>query len=233
MNRTDRLYAIVEELRATAPRRRSARELAARYEVSVRTIERDICALQQSGVPIYADQGRTGGYSIDPAMTLPPLNFSPAEAVAVAIALARTRGTPFDPAGQNALRKIVSAMSERDASAARDLATRVRFLEPASAPSPGTFGPLIQHAIAERRMLRIGYLDRHGVPTERDIDPMVLQGGPRGWYLVAWCRLRDEARAFRVDRIRTACLTGLPAQQHAYEECAEWGPELIARTPAL
>ena len=52
MNRTDRLYALVEELRAVAPRPRSARQLAQRYEVSTRTIERDILALQESGVPI-------------------------------------------------------------------------------------------------------------------------------------------------------------------------------------
>ena len=57
VNRTDRLYALVEELRACAPRRRSARELALLYEVSTRTIERDIGALQQARVPIYADAG--------------------------------------------------------------------------------------------------------------------------------------------------------------------------------
>ena len=60
VNRTDRLYALVEELRACAPRRRSARELASLYEVSARTIERDIGALQQAGVPIYADAGQYG-----------------------------------------------------------------------------------------------------------------------------------------------------------------------------
>src|SRR6201981_3782668 len=65
VNRTDRLYALVEELRACAPRRCSARELASLYEVSARTIERDIGALQQAGVPIYADAGRTGVYPLD------------------------------------------------------------------------------------------------------------------------------------------------------------------------
>ena len=66
MNRTDRLYAIVEVLRATAPRARAARDLAERFEVSVRTIERDISSLQQSGVPIWATPGPGGGYSVDP-----------------------------------------------------------------------------------------------------------------------------------------------------------------------
>jgi len=91
VNRTERLYALVEELRACAPRRRSARELASLYEVSARTIERDIGALQQAGVPIYADTGRAGGYTVDKSLTLPPLNFAAAEAVAVAVALAAAR----------------------------------------------------------------------------------------------------------------------------------------------
>src|ERR1035441_1335002 len=67
VNRANRLYALVEEPRAVAPRPRSARWLAGRFEVSVRTVERDISALQQSGVPIYAQPGRTGGYCLDKA----------------------------------------------------------------------------------------------------------------------------------------------------------------------
>ena len=77
MNRTDRLYAIVEELRVVAPRPRSASWLANRFEVSVRTVERDISALQQCGTPIYAEPGRLGGYCLDKARTLPPVNLTP------------------------------------------------------------------------------------------------------------------------------------------------------------
>jgi hypothetical protein len=69
MNRTDRLYALVEELRAVAPRPRSARWLAQRFEVCSRTVERDIGALQESGAPIYAEPGRTGGYTLDKPLT--------------------------------------------------------------------------------------------------------------------------------------------------------------------
>jgi predicted DNA-binding transcriptional regulator YafY len=58
MNRTDRLYALVEELRASAPRARSAQRLAERFEVGVRTIQRDILALQEAGVPIWATPAR-------------------------------------------------------------------------------------------------------------------------------------------------------------------------------
>src|SRR5690349_9423227 len=107
MNRTDRLYAMVEELRAIAPRPRSARWLAAHFEVSARTVERDIGALQESGVPIYAETGRTGGYVLDKSRTLPPVNVTPAEAVAIAVALRRLDGTPFADAARSALQKLV------------------------------------------------------------------------------------------------------------------------------
>src|ERR1019366_9619429 len=80
VNRTDRLYALVEALGAVARRPRSGRWLAGRFEVSVRTVERDINALQQSGVPIYAEPGRTGGYCLDKARTLPPVNLTPGAA---------------------------------------------------------------------------------------------------------------------------------------------------------
>ena len=110
MNRTDRLYALVEELRAVAPRPRSARQLAGRYEVSTRTIQRDILALQESGVPIYAESGRCGGYVIDRALTLPPLNFTAAEMVAMAVSLASAEATPFASALRSALRKVLRTL---------------------------------------------------------------------------------------------------------------------------
>jgi hypothetical protein len=68
MNRIDRLYALVEELRAAGPRGRTARQLAEHFELSVRTIERDLSALGQAGVPLATKQGRTGGYTLDRSM---------------------------------------------------------------------------------------------------------------------------------------------------------------------
>src|SRR5215469_5730817 len=179
VNRTDRLYALVEELRACAPRRRSARELALLYEVSARTIERDIGALQQAGVPIYADAGRFGGYTVYKSLTLPPLNFTPAEAVAIAVALAQVNVGPFEDAARSAVQKIVAAISERD------------------------------------------------------VEPVVFMAGPSGWYLVGWCRVRNAARCFRVDRIQPAEVTGVTAPPRAFEDVAPCIPDLVARTPVL
>jgi predicted DNA-binding transcriptional regulator YafY len=216
VNRTDRLYAIVEELRAVAPHRRSARQLAVRHEVSVRTIERDIDALQQAGVPIYADVGRRGGYAVDRTMTLPPLNFTPAEAVAVSAALARAGGSPLDRAARSALRKIVSAMSVRDAAAAHDLADRVRFIAREVAPEPPPVPVIVEESLVRRRVLRVSYRDKEGARTEREVEPLMFLAGERGWYLFGWCRLREDVRAFRVDRIVAAEDTGEPAPTRPY-----------------
>lgn len=214
MNRTDRLYGIVEELRAAAPLRRSARQLAERYEVSLRTIERDISALQQVGVPIYADTGRRGGYAIDPTMTLPPLNFTPAEAVAVSLALRRAAGSPFARAAGSALRKIMTAMPASEAAAARELAGRVGFLASAV---PAATPLIIEDALAARHVLRLRYVDKQGTTTERDVEPVMFLAGTEAWYLVAWCRLREELRAFRLNRIVSARDTGEPVPARAPE----------------
>ena len=204
MNRTDRLYAIVEELRAVAPRPRSARWLAGRFEVSARTIERDISALQQSGVPVWAEGGRCGGYCLDKERTLPPVNFTPGEAMALAVALRHVAGTPFGQDGAAALRKVLAVMREDDAETARDLAARVYLVGDAEPPPVPA---VITDALAARRVLRIGYADRHGLVTRRDVEPLGYVGAAGRWYLLAWCRLRDAVRAFRTDRITAVTVT--------------------------
>ncbi|HEY8478699.1 MAG TPA: YafY family protein [Spirillospora sp.] len=206
MNRTDRLYALVEELRACAPKRLSARELASRYEVSVRTIERDINALQQAGVPIYADVGRTGGYTLDKSRTLPPLNFTPAEAVAVAITLSRAGDSPYSRSARTALHKIVSAMSADDGASARELAARIRVLAPAEGDDRASVPGVLEEAVLSRRVVRLTYVDRAGAETERDVEPITFIASPKGWYLTGWCRLRGGRRVFRTDRVRRAVL---------------------------
>ncbi|MEH0986213.1 helix-turn-helix transcriptional regulator [Micromonospora sp. CPCC 205556] len=199
MNRTDRLYALVEELRAVSPRPRSARWLAARFEVSSRTIERDIGALQQSGVPIWAEPGRTGGYAVDRAHTLPPVNLTAGEAVAMAVALHRLAGTPFAGPGVSALRKLVAVMPPADVAEAHRLAGRVHLIgDGPSTPVPA----IVADAVSARRVLRIGYADRGGTDSVRDVEPLGYLGNRRHWYLLAWCRLRGEMRCFRTDRIR-------------------------------
>lgn len=198
MTRTDRLYALVEELRAVAPRPRSARWLADRFGVSSRTIERDLSALQQGGVPIWAEPGRTGGYCLDTAHTLSPLGFTVDEALAVMVALGSLAASPFRDSATSALRKIVAVTDDRRLKETADLASRIHLLgdeQATGAPS------VLAEALRTGQVLRISYTDRQGGATERDVEPMGFVGKGENWYLIAWCRLRDGLRAFRGDRI--------------------------------
>ena len=224
VNRTDRLYALVEELRAVAPCPRSARQLAGRYEVSTRTIERDILALQESGVPVYAVAGRRGGYVIDKARTLPPLNFTAAEMVAMAASLTWAEATPFGSAMRSALRKVLVAAPPAQAAQAVQLADRVRLIGTRS-----TVPLAIQEAITARHVLRLRYRDRHDVMTSREVEPVAFAGTRTHWYLVGWCRLRQGTRAFRLDRIHAAADTGEPAPHRSYGDLDVDIPDALVR----
>lgn len=227
MNRTDRLYAIVEELRASAPSYRTAQGLADLYEVSRRTIERDILALQEAGVPIWGAPGRQGGYTIDPARTLPPVNFTPGEALAIAVALEGDDG-PFAAAGRAARNKVLAAMSADDRDKTKAMAERVRrFRRPPKSGPPPRLPVVVQQAIAEQLVVSIEYLDSKATPSQRELEPIGVVSLDDAWYLVAWCRLREEARTFRLDRIQGAELTGDPAPVRDPEEFLEFVPRLV------
>ncbi|MFG2715712.1 helix-turn-helix transcriptional regulator [Streptomyces goshikiensis] len=201
MNRTDRLYALVEELRAVAPRPRSAPWLARRFEVSVRTVERDLEALRQSGLPIRSDSGRAGGYSLDRDRTLPPVTLSATEALAVSVALRTAASTPFAAAARRAGQKVLAVLPadvrQREEALAR-LVYRVGDHAPGQS---GKLSEIIVEAVVSGHVLHLTYTDRAGAATTRDIEPLGLLWGPSGWYLAAWCRLRSAVRGFQLDRI--------------------------------
>ncbi|NII52074.1 WYL domain-containing protein [Frigoribacterium endophyticum] len=219
MNRTDRLYGLVEELRAASPRPRSARRLAERFEVSARTIERDLAALQQLGLPIWAEPGRAGGYVIDASATLGPAGFTLDEALAVLIGLGGLRRSPFRQPAQTAARKLLAVMPEREAARASAFASRVHFLESdesdesdgggeseestAPVPAPVDFA----EALRADRVVQLRYQDAGGAESVRDVEPLgsIENGGQ--WYLIAWCRLRQGVRAFRADRMLAVRVT--------------------------
>ncbi len=221
VNRTDRLYAIAEVLRATAPRARTARDLAGRFEVSARTIERDISALQQSGVPIWATPGPGGGYSVDPEMTLPPLNLTADEATAIAVALAASGPIPFADAARAALHKLVAAMSTTSREGARELVGRIHLLQQRGQLETTPVVRAVETAVTRRKVLELDYVDRSGQRTEqRSVEPYGLAGSQDHWYLMAWCRLRDGGRTFRLDRIEGAHVTDEAAPERQLQEVA-------------
>lgn len=207
MNRTERLYAIVEELRAAGPAGRSSARLAARFEVSTRTIKRDLAALQRSGVPIWAAEGRGGGYRLLRSRALPPLSFTAGEATAVAVALAAAPDVPFGPDGRSALTKILEAMPDAQRDAAGDLASRLWIRLPATA-GRAPANRVLDEALRNRLVATIDYRDAAGSQTrKRPVEPLAFARTHGHWYLLAWCRRRQGGRWFRLDRVQRAHLT--------------------------
>ncbi|MGH8867250.1 MAG: helix-turn-helix transcriptional regulator [Actinomycetes bacterium] len=209
MNRTDRLYALVEELRHAGSRGRTAERLADRFEVSTRTVKRDVSALQQAGVPIWATGGPGGGYVLDARASLPAVNFTPGEAVAVAVALATQPGIPFGADGQSALGKVLDAMVPAQRDRAERLAGRL-WVRPRGLP----FTPVsrsLEQALEDEVVVILDYVDAEGRrTTAREVEPYVVALDDGKWFLVGWCRRRDGARWFRLDRIERAFVTTEP-----------------------
>ena len=231
MNRTDRLYAISEELRRVGRQGTSGPRLARLFEVSERTIKRDISALQQRGVPIWAQAGRGGGYLLDGSASLPPVNFTPAQAVAISVALATLPpGSPFAVDAATARGKLWDALGAGDRDSAARLSARVWTRPPGRVGSSAAGGPVaaevgaglarasssdvaspaalraVEQALADSRVLAITYRTA-GEVTRRSVEPILLAHTDGRWYLVAWCRLRGAVRWFRLARIEQAHLT--------------------------
>ncbi len=208
MNRTDRLHALSEELRRAGQRGRTAARLAGWLEVSTRTIKRDVAALQQAGLPVWSQAGPGGGYVLDEAATLPPVNLTPAQAVAVAVALAAQTDAPYAIDGRVALEKILDVLDPAARERAEQLAGRVWVR---TSPAERTAVPTaVQEALAQRRVLVLGYRDRLGRPSHRRVEPHLLARTNDQWYLLGWCHTRRAPRWFRSDRIQGADLTTEP-----------------------
>lgn len=108
----ERQHALIEQLRARAPRALTGPALAERLGVSVRTVERDVRRLKAAGVPIEVAHGPGGGYRIDARPELPPLVLTPGEAAALISALAAI-GPYASAAASSAMTKLVTALSSR------------------------------------------------------------------------------------------------------------------------
>jgi predicted DNA-binding transcriptional regulator YafY len=160
MRRKSRLFALAEALRA----RRTgvtAGQLAEQFGVTLRTIYRDLDALQDAGVPIRADRGRGGGYALDKSYQLPPINFTAREA-AILVALARLaveqRLMPFPNMIQRAADKVRAALSTSAQRELLDLVGQLQLVGVPSLPVPQSVRDAIETAWFESRALRIVYL---------------------------------------------------------------------------
>jgi len=206
MKRTERLFAIAEYLRG----RRTgvtAEALAERFGVTVRTMYRDLDALRAAEMPLAAERGRGGGYALDRSYSLPPVNFTAREA-AVLVALGRyateMRLMPFTETLASGLDKVRAALST---SAQRELLARLAelsFLGVPALPSEEPVRAAVERAWFERLPLRITYVDRSFVQTERAVRIVGVVMERHETRLDAVDVVSGERRTFRLDRVARA-----------------------------
>ncbi|WP_026005698.1 WYL domain-containing protein [Arthrobacter sp. M2012083] len=219
MKRAERLFALSEMLRRHGSRGCSADRLAREFGVSVRTVKRDLAALEISGAPIWSRPGPGGGYGLAAGASLPPVSLSPAQAVALMAAVSAAPDAPYADLAAAGIQKIVDVLDPRTRARADELAGRVWVN--AARPSSRTIRSALEEAMSEQRVIRIRYTSRDGSTTIRDVEPVLFASTNGQWYLVGWCRLRDAMRWFIVSRIDRANVTKTACGGHTIHEVGE------------
>jgi predicted DNA-binding transcriptional regulator YafY len=219
MKRAERLHALSEMLRRSGSRGCSAERLAREFGVSVRTVKRDLGALESSGAPVWSRPGPGGGYGLAVGASLPPVSLSPAQAVALMAAVSAARDAPFADLAAAGVKKILDVVDPRTRARADELADRVWVDAPPS--SSRAIRSALDEAMADQRVVRIRYTAGDGVTTTRDVEPVLFASTNGRWYLVGWCRLRDAMRWFTVSRIERASVTAAACSGHTVGEVGE------------
>lgn len=204
MNRTDRLLAIVLELQGKGAQR--AADLAATFEVSTRTLYRDMQALCEAGVPVVAVPGQ--GYSLVEGYFLPPLRFSTDEATLLLLGcavMAQHFDAEYQVAAQAAARKILGVLPEDRRAVVRQLQDGIRFVIADPVPSAEAERlQLLRGAVVTSQSVSFRYHARYSADAPRaprTVDPYGLAHVSGAWYLVGYCHMRKALRHFRVARM--------------------------------
>ena len=203
MRRAERLFRLVRELRSRGVSR--AEDLAAYFEISVRTVYRDIAHLQASGLPIDGEAGV--GYILRPGFDLPAMTFTfeQLDALAIGLSFVEVAGdTSLSEAAQEVRAKLQAALPEPEK---RKLENAPLF----ASRRQGQATPMlktVRRAIRETEVLQLRYSDGEGNQTKRRVRPLGIWAFTDGWLFVGWCELRRDFRAFRLDRISAIEVTG-------------------------
>jgi predicted DNA-binding transcriptional regulator YafY len=185
-----------------------AADLAEKLGVSVRTLHRYFEMLDEIGIPIYAERGPHGGFSLVRGYKLPPLVFTPQEAVAIYLGtslVGEVWGSLYQEASQGALAKLDNVLPDDQraevAWAQRTLVATGMHRSDSTMLAP--FLETIRQAARQQQQIKITYRgSSQPTPTERRVDPYALVHRIGWWYLIGYCHLRQALRTFRVDRIQ-------------------------------
>jgi len=183
----------------------TATELADKYEVSVRTIYRDIRALEASGIPICTEEGK--GYSLIEGYTLSPVSFSEEEANALITGytiISRNKDASLVKNYEDAITKVKSVLRNNQKEKAELLTERVAFIKNLSKTTTSNILSTIQLAITSLNLVEVKYKSLYkDEESHRLIEPQALYHTQDNWILIAWCQLRNDFREFRLDRVLT------------------------------
>jgi predicted DNA-binding transcriptional regulator YafY len=216
VNRTERLHALAESLRRAGTRGRTAQQLAEEFEVTTRTIKRDLAALEAGGLPVWGRAGPGGGYGLAETSSLPPVNFTAAQALALNAAMAAAVQAPFSDSARTAARKVLDVLDPVSRRRTTELSQRVWVNVQPSAPR--ALMSVLEQALVDQVTVNLSYTDAQGRSTRREVEPMIFALTNGRWLLVAWCRLRDDVRWFDLSRIGRATATRRPCTGHDVTE---------------
>ncbi|MFZ2784309.1 MAG: YafY family protein [Sediminibacterium sp.] len=201
--RLSRLTAIL--IRLQTKRILTATELAENFSVSIRTIYRDIRALGQAGVPILTEDGK--GYTLMEGYKIPPIMFTEDEANALITAeriVLVNKDTSLIKNYSEAISKIKAVLRSDAKDKVEFLSKRLEFWRNPINNETSSLLSFIQSAITNFKVLKVEYYSpNNDKTTMRNIEPFALINKVgETWYLIAWCRLREDYRLFRFDRIK-------------------------------
>lgn len=219
MKRVERLHAISEMLRRSGANGYTADRMAREFGVSVRTIKRDLDALENSGVPVWSRPGPGGGYGVTSGSNLPPISLTPSQAVALLAAVSAAPDAPYADLAAAGIRKVIDVLDPRTRAKADLLARRIWVK--ADPPASRVVRSALEAAMAEQVVVRIRYTSANGANTARDVEPVIFASTNGRWYLVGWCQLRNAMRWFLVTRIDHATVTTTPCGGHGVDEIGD------------
>jgi predicted DNA-binding transcriptional regulator YafY len=209
MNRIDRVSAILIQLQSR--RVVKASDIAVRFGISLRTVYRDVRTLEEAGIPIIGEAGV--GYSIMEGYRLPPVMFTREEATAFLTAEKFVENMTDNSTlqqYQSAMYKIRSILKTSEKNLLEDIDNKIAVLKNHAQSRTNHKDHLqtLLNGIAQKKVLNIDYFANHSQEhTNRKIEPVGIFYKDAYWHLVAFCRLRNDYRDFRVDRINTVVVT--------------------------
>lgn len=200
MNRIDRLFGILTFLQSK--KYIAAEKIADKFDISVRTVYRDIKALGESGIPVSFEAGK--GYFIVQGFFLAPIAFSNEEANALVLIEHLVKGftdRSIQKHYSTALNKVRAVLGDAQQEKLEQLSNTTKTQLPACFGQDNDYLSSIQEAISSKQMLHIHYSNKASEISQREVEPIGLVFYALSWHMIAWCHLRSEYRDFKVSRI--------------------------------